>query len=147
MLEEAGKREDERREAARDAQKSLAEQHLEKLAAANGKGKERATDSDASQVFDRSRVGEGEVNLDKSKLASALAAERKRKAMGEEEAFEATKKAKSFNVTEEELGESPEGNLDDCRISRCTVVFSEAYRLSKSSSYDDPMANYQDEES
>ncbi len=107
MLKAAGEREDQRQKASQEANKSLADQHLEKLAETNGKGKGRATDDDPSQNFSKSRAGEGEVNLDKSKLANALAAERKRKAMGEDEAFEATKKAKSFNVSEEELGEFP----------------------------------------
>ncbi len=101
MLKAAGEREDQRAQAQRDAQKSLAEQHLETLAANKGKAPERGD----SQNYSKKQVGEGDVDLDRNKLASALAAERKRKGMGEEEAFESLKKAKSLNVTEEEMGE------------------------------------------
>ncbi|ORY24303.1 mRNA processing-related protein [Naematelia encephala] len=68
------------------------------------------------------RKGENEdVDIDRSRLKKALDDERKRKNMGEDEAWQATKKGKT-DVTQEEL---------------------EAYRLSKQA-YDDPMANYKD---
>ena len=64
-----------------------------------------------------------EVDIDREKLKKALAEEKKRKAMGEDEAWQQTKKSKT-DVTQEEL---------------------EAYRLSRQA-FDDPMANYKDPE-
>lgn len=52
-----------------------------------------------------------EVELDKQRLRKALDAEKKRKAMGEDEAWQATKKGKT-DVTQEELGRSAVANLD-----------------------------------
>ena len=63
------------------------------------------------------------VEIDKARLRQALEEERKRKNMDEDEAWQQTKKAKA-DVTQEEL---------------------EAYRLSRQA-FDDPMANYKDEE-
>ncbi|WVQ82961.1 pre-mRNA-splicing factor SLU7 [Cryptococcus sp. DSM 104549] len=100
--------------------KSLAEQHREDLAAGKkdkGKGKELPT------YGKRPEEGE-ELELDKERLKKALAEEKKRKKMGEDEAWASTKKSKTTEVTQEEM---------------------EAYRLSKRA-YDDPMANYQDSE-
>ncbi|GMK53973.1 hypothetical protein CspeluHIS016_0105590 [Cutaneotrichosporon spelunceum] len=101
--------------------KSLVELHRERMAKGEvvnkDKGKEKATSDFASYDDDPEAIA-----LDKSRLKAAVAAEKKRKALGEEEAWEASKKAKQ-DVTKEEL---------------------EAYRLSRQA-FDDPMANYQDE--
>ncbi|KAK4684111.1 pre-mRNA-processing factor SLU7, partial [Tremellales sp. Uapishka_1] len=100
-------------------QKSLADQHLETLAAGKGKGKEMPS-------YSKTRLGDGEdldLAIDKARLNKALEEEKKRKNMDESEAWQKTKKSKT-EVTEEEL---------------------EAYRLSRSA-FEDPMANYKDPE-
>lgn len=110
--------------------KSLVELHREKLAKAaeekergEGGGKADRKGKGKASVYAKHGDEEEDVELDKQRLKSAIAAERKRKALGEEEAWEASKKAKQ-DVTKEEL---------------------EAYRLSRQT-FDDPMANYQDPE-
>ncbi|UOH80882.1 pre-mRNA-splicing factor SLU7 [Cryptococcus neoformans] len=108
-------------EAAEKERKSLAEQRLEDLASGKAKkGKER--ELDLPQYGKRPEDGE-DLDLDKGRLKNALKEEKKRKKMGEDEAWQQAKKGKT-DVTQEEL---------------------EAYRLSKQT-YDDPMANYQDPE-
>jgi pre-mRNA-processing factor SLU7 len=104
------------------AQKSMAEQHLEKLAA----GEVATGSSSNAPAFSKQRIGEqtDKVALDRNKVKAALEAERKRKALNEDDAWSGTKKSKT-DVTEEEM---------------------EAYRLSRTENYDDPMANYKDEE-
>lgn len=82
------------------------------------KGKER----EPANLAKRADANEA-VDLDKERLRRALAEERKRKQMNEDEAWQSTKKSKA-DVTQEEL---------------------EAYRLSRST-YEDPMANYKDPE-
>lgn len=94
-----------------EAPKSLAELHREKLASGKAKEEEPATTADDANDFDKKR------------LRAALAEEKKRKALGEEDAWEATKRSKT-EVSKEEM---------------------EAYRLSKQA-FDDPMANYKDTE-
>ena len=80
------------------------------------------------------------MEIDKSRLKAALEAEKKRKKMGEDEAWQSTKKSKS-DVTQEELGE-----LIRCTWASQTLTLSaEAYRLSRRA-FEDPMANYQDPE-
>lgn len=112
--------------------KSLVEMHREKLAKAadaKAKGEEeedagrRDKGKGKESAFARHGDDDDDVALDKARLKAAIAAERKRKALGEEEAWEASKKAKQ-DVTKEEL---------------------EAYRLSRQT-FDDPMANYKDPE-
>lgn len=93
--------------------KSLAEMHRERMEALKDKKK---SDNDQSREASAD-------DLDKERLKRAVAEERRRKRMGEEEAWEATKKAKT-DVTEEEM---------------------EAYRMSRNA-FEDPMANYQDQE-
>jgi len=106
------------------SRKTLAEQHLEDIASGKkvidpkGKTRERELPNMAKRVD----AGD-EVEIDKERLKKALAEEKKRKAMGEDEAWQQTKKSK-MDVTQEEL---------------------EAYRLSRQA-FDDPMANYKDEE-
>jgi len=67
------------------------------------------------QNYSKKRIGEGNVTLDKERLAEALADERKRKAWGDnEEDREADRHSKkkraqeigTHDVTEEELGKS-----------------------------------------
>lgn len=121
LLATAGAREADRQARAVTEQKSLAEQHLERIAATGGKEGERAE----QQNFSKERLGEGDdLSIDRSRLKAALDAEKKRKNLDQDQAWETTKKSK-LDVTQEEL---------------------EAYRLSKSSAFDDPMANYKDPE-
>lgn len=89
----------------------MAEMHREKLAKGNEKEEQGK------------KPEEEDVELDKKRLRAALAEEKKRKALGEEDAWEQTKRSKT-EVSKEEM---------------------EAYRLSRQA-YDDPMANYKDEE-
>ena len=106
--------------------KSLADQHLEKLATKGGEGEIDADRVDQSALSRKKRVGEGDLVLDKDKLDRALKDERKRKS-GKREEWEddvAQKKGK-YDVTEEEM---------------------EAYRMAKTAGAEDPMANYVDEE-
>lgn len=105
--------------------KTLAEEKAE--AEANGAAeaaKEQESQRAANQPNWAKRADPNDpVELDKARLRNAVAEERKRKAMNEEEAWQQAKKAKA-DVTQEEL---------------------EAYRLSRST-YEDPMANYKDTE-
>ncbi|WVR06364.1 pre-mRNA-splicing factor SLU7 [Kwoniella sp. DSM 27419] len=108
-------------DAAEAERKTLAEQHREDLASGK-KGKERASERELPTYGKRAEDGD-EIELDKARLKKALEEEKKRKKMGEDEAWSATKKSKT-DVSQEEL---------------------EAYRLSRST-YEDPMANYKDTE-
>ncbi|KAL1939799.1 hypothetical protein VTO73DRAFT_9499 [Trametes versicolor] len=78
----------------------------------------------AEELFSKKRLGEGDLALDKSKLAQAVTDERKRKAKGGEDDDRFGKKQKSYEVSEEEL---------------------EAYRMNRRMT-EDPMANYVDTE-
>lgn len=90
-------------EAAEKERESLAEQHLKDLASGKAKkGKER--EWDLPQYAKRREDGE-ELDLDKGRLKNALKEEKKRKKMGEDEAWQQTKKGKT-DVTQEELGKS-----------------------------------------
>lgn len=66
----------------------------------------------AEELFSKRRLGEGEVNIDKDRLAQAINEEKKRKGRGEEDDDRYGKRKKggpvggSYEVTEEELGES-----------------------------------------
>jgi len=103
MLETAGAREEQRKlDYERAQQKTLAEQHLEDMASGKGKGK---ADSDVNQNFAKGRLGESdEVSLDKGRLKAAIAAEKKRKGVtDEDEAWNQAKRSKT-NVTEEDMG-------------------------------------------
>lgn len=119
----------EEREKEPEQVKSLVEMHREKLAkeakegAEPAKGKGKGKERERSQYARHGDEDEDDVALDKARLKAAVEAERKRKALDEEEAWEQSKKAKQ-DVTKEEL---------------------EAYRLSRQA-FDDPMANYKDPE-
>ncbi|KAH8087926.1 mRNA processing-related protein [Filobasidium floriforme] len=124
MLESAGAREEQRKlDSERAQQKSLAEQHLENVATGKGKG---PADPEVKQNFSKGRLGEGdEIALDKERLKAAIAAEKKRKGVtDEDEAWNQAKRSKT-DVTEEDM---------------------EAYRLTRTAAFDDPMANYKDDE-
>lgn len=60
----------------------------------------------AEELFSKKRLGEGDLALDKDKLAQAISEERKRKARaGDDDGDRFGKKQKSsYEVTEEELG-------------------------------------------
>lgn len=90
-------------EAAEKERKTLAERHLEDLASGQAKkGKERGRD--LPEYGKRPEDGE-ELDLDEERLKRALKEEKKRKKMGEDEAWQQTKKGKT-DVTQEELGKS-----------------------------------------
>lgn len=83
----------------------------------------------AEELFSKKRLGEGELSLDRERLADAIAEERKRKARGEDGDDRLGKRQKgvsgaSAEVTQEEL---------------------EAYRMNRRMT-EDPMANYVDTE-
>lgn len=70
------------------------------------------------QNYSKKRVGEGDVNLDKERLAEALSEEKKRKVRGGDDEDRFSKKKKglevsSHDVTEEELGKFPFACLRD----------------------------------
>lgn len=100
----------------------------------------------AEELFSKKRLGEGELKLDDRKLADALQAERdrKRKGRGEEEEWGSKKKkaATSYEVTEEELGESRILSSSSTHSTHCDVT--EAYRMNRRMT-EDPMANYVDD--
>lgn len=63
----------------------------------------------AEELFSKRRLGEGEVAINKEKLAQALSEERKRKSRGNDDDDRWGKKQKggagsSYEVSEEELG-------------------------------------------
>lgn len=99
------------------------------------------------QNYSKTRVGEGEVKLDKDRLAQALSEEKKRKKRGEDGEDRAGKKQKgapgggSHDVTEEELGMF----LYVVTRNYCAHYLSEAYRMSRRMT-EDPMANYVDKD-
>ena len=78
--------------------KSLAEQHRENLA-----GKENGHKSRELPNYAKRADPNDDVEIDKARLKRALDEEKKRKAMGEDEAWHSTKKSKT-DVTQEELG-------------------------------------------
>jgi len=135
-------------DAGKDAIHTSSAQHL---LAPSSSQLQRSTHSEErhekiEQNYSKKRVGEGDVNLDKERLAQAIQEERKRKERGGDEGERFAKKQKSgleissHDVTEEELGVYSfclffplEGSL--------AVV--EAYRMTRRM-HDDPMANYVD---
>ena len=97
----------------------------------------------AKNAFGKERVGEGEVQLDRERLAQAIKEEKKRKAHGDDDG-RSGKRAKgdeSHEISEEQLGE----NLVDEAIARVLTLVIEAYRMNRSR-MEDPMANYVDTE-
>ncbi|WWC70747.1 pre-mRNA-splicing factor SLU7 [Kwoniella pini CBS 10737] len=111
-IEEAGEKE----------RKSLKDEHVENLLKLNGKNKEKDGPIYGNRPDDMLNQDK-EIELNRDKLKKALAEEKKRKDLNENEAWEQNKKSKT-DVSQEEL---------------------EAYRLSRQG-YDDPMANYKDTE-
>lgn len=97
----------------------------------------------AKNAFSKERVGEGEVQLDRERLAQALKEEKKRKARGDDDS-RSGKRAKgdeSYQVTEEQLGKKPVYDA----IMRVLTLVIEAYRMNRTR-MEDPMANYVDTE-
>ena len=98
----------------------------------------------AEELFSKKRLGEGDLELDKDKLASALSEERKRKARGDDDDDRFGKKQRghaghSSEVTEEELGKFI---WLECSLLMAHTT-AEAYRMNRRMT-DDPMANYVD---
>ena len=99
----------------------------------------------AKNAFGKERVGEGEVQFDKERLAQALKEEKKRKARGDD-GGRLGKRAKgdgSYEVTEEQLGKD-RSHYAVVRV-LVLIVGTEAYRVTRNR-MEDPMANYVDEE-
>lgn len=101
----------------------------------------------AESLFSKKRLGEGDLELDESRLAQAIQAERKRKGRTGEEEYEwgSGKKKKvgeSQEVTEEELGTFV---VLIFHVIMLTLIFTEAYRMNRRIT-EDPMANYVDED-
>jgi len=97
----------------------------------------------AKNAFSKERVGEGEVQLDRERLAQALKEEKKRKARGDDDG-RSGKRAKgdgSHEVTEEQLGKE----LTHDAIVQILILVVEAYRMNRNR-MEDPMANYVDTE-
>lgn len=97
----------------------------------------------AKNAFSKERAGEGEVQLDKERLAQALKDEKKRKGRGDDDS-RIGKRARgdeSHEVTEEQLGKK----LACDTTVRVLTLFVEAYRITRSR-MEDPMANYVDAE-
>lgn len=83
------------------------------LASSNAQSEPFTQDNEArariEQNYSKKRVGEGDVSLDKDRLAEAISEEKKRKARGDKDDDRSSKKMKglqsgSHDVTEEELG-------------------------------------------
>ncbi|KIM69189.1 hypothetical protein SCLCIDRAFT_103488 [Scleroderma citrinum Foug A] len=118
-------------DAGKAASRSSTAQALLASSSSQGEKAAEGTKARIEQNYSKKRIGEGNVTLDKERLAEALADERKRKARGDnEEDREADRHNKkkrapeigTHDVTEEEL---------------------EAYRMSRRKT-EDPMANYLD---
>lgn len=99
--------------------KSLVESHQERLESdGKGNGKERASDTDRKTLgVGKRTLGEGELQLDEARLAEAIAEERKRKTINDDDLGDVRGRKKKYNsaysggkgtdnveVTEEELG-------------------------------------------
>jgi pre-mRNA-processing factor SLU7 len=120
-------------------QKPSSDAHFE-TTNASGDDRERT-----SQNFSKKRIGEGDVVLDKERLAQAIGEEKKRKMKGEDEDTRWGSKKKmalggSHDVTEEELGKSSSFLVGVLVV---LITSTEAYRMSRRMG-DDPMANYAD---
>lgn len=124
------------------------------LASSKAQSEPFAQDNEArariEQNYSKKRVGEGDVALDKDRLAEAISEEKKRKARGDKDDDRSSKKAKglqsgSHDVTEEELGKCLIFILCDWAPSDITYRRAEAYRMTRRNA-EDPMANYVDSE-
>lgn len=98
----------------------------------------------AEELFSKARLGEGEIVLDKDRLAEAISDERKRKGRGEDGDDRFGKRQKgsqggSHEVTQEELGEWVLFLEWFCIL----TTTAEAYRMNRRMT-EDPMANYKD---
>ncbi|KAG1881521.1 Pre-mRNA splicing Prp18-interacting factor-domain-containing protein [Suillus tomentosus] len=118
-------------EAGKEATQASTAQAL--LASSQAQSEPSAQDNEVrariDQNYSKKRVGEGDVSLDKDRLAEAISEEKKRKVRGDKDDDRSSKKIKglqsgSHDVTEEEL---------------------EAYRMTRRNA-EDPMANYVDSE-
>ena len=97
----------------------------------------------AKNAFGKERMGEGEFQLDKERLAQALKEEKKRKARGDDDdrSGKRVRGDEPNEVTEEQLGERFTYDV----VVRVLTLFVEAYRMSRKR-MEDPMANYVDTE-
>lgn len=96
----------------------------------------------AKNAFSKERVGEGEVQLDKERLAQALKKEKKRKARDDDgRSGKRARGDESYEVTEEQLGKNPPHRT----VVRVLNFVIEAYRMTRNR-MEDPMANYLDAE-
>lgn len=95
----------------------------------------------AKNAFGKER-GEGEIQLDKERLAQALKEEKKRKARDDDgRPGKRAREDGSYEVTEEQLGK----NLSYYTVARVLNLVIEAYRMTRNR-IEDPMANYVDTE-
>ena len=95
----------------------------------------------AKNAFGKER-GEGEIELDKGRLAQALKEEKKRKARDDDDRpGKRTRGDESYEVTEEQLGKEQAY----CAVVRVLKLVVEAYRMTRNR-MEDPMANYVDPE-
>jgi pre-mRNA-processing factor SLU7 len=108
---------------------------------------ENAAQAAEDSILSKKRLGEGDLNLDKDKLAQALNAEKKRKAVGEDDDDRWGGKRRKYgregtnkDVTEEELGKYLPVTLDIGLLTQDV----EAYRMSRRAGLEDPMFNYKD---
>lgn len=102
------------RDRAREQSRTMVDRHLEDIS--RGKGKEKQRDRDEPSSLAKKHLGEGDLRLDKDKLAEAIKAEREKKRKGskaDDDDDEPLGKRKKYNnsfssgtheVTEEELG-------------------------------------------
>jgi hypothetical protein len=76
---------------------------------------ESAAQANGDSILSKKRLGEGDLSLDKDKLAQALSAERKRKVVGEDDDDDRWggkrrkygREGTNIDVTEEDLGMCP----------------------------------------
>ena len=133
----------------------MVDQHLEDMARGKGKESDRDRDRDEPSSLAKKHLGEGDVRLDKDKLAEAIKAEREKKRKGskfDESDNVPSGKRKKYNdgfssgnheVTEEELGTSMSGILAPRPL---LTLLTEAYRMNRRAGFDDPMFGYVDKE-
>lgn len=118
-------------------QKTLLEQHLESKKKNKGKDKDKDKDSSANSHLKRKDLGEGNIELDSKKLKKALKDLDEQKNGGREEEMDERKR--KYNSAY--WGAEGKSGIDD-EVSEEQL---EAYRLRRQH-YDDPMANYKDED-
>ncbi|KAF8508262.1 Pre-mRNA splicing Prp18-interacting factor-domain-containing protein [Hysterangium stoloniferum] len=113
--------------------RSMMEQHLERI---SRKGKDKERDLEEPSSLAKKHLGEGDIHLDKDKLADAIKAEREKKRKvgrydddeappGKRKKYQDGFSSSNQEVTEEEL---------------------EAYRMNRRAGFDDPMFGYVDKE-